>query len=113
MFPPHSHLVPTEAPDQCRRERSRGRSVELQLHRGPQWREMVGHDLPDALEINVEVSVRCDVAEPVDLAPRDISVPILELRTELRGRIGEDLEPPQDGVLDLSLLEEGARPSRT
>ena len=50
---------------------------------------MVGHDLPDALEIDVEVSVRGDVAEAVDLPPWDISMPILEFRAELRGRIGE------------------------
>jgi hypothetical protein len=57
--------------------------------------------------------VRGDVAKAVDLPPRDIRVSILELRAELDNRIHKDLEPPQDGVLNLALREEAARPSRT
>jgi hypothetical protein len=68
---------------------------------------MVRHDLPDAFEVDVEVSVRGDVAEAVDLPPRNTWVPILELRAELGGRIRKDLEPPQDRILDLSMREEG------
>jgi hypothetical protein len=37
-------------------------------------------------------------------------VPILELLAEPGGRIREDLEPPQDRILDLSLLEERRTP---
>lgn len=56
------------------------------------------------IKIDGEVRVRGDIAKAVDLPPRDISVPILELRGELGVR--EDFEPPKDRVLNLSLLEE-------
>jgi hypothetical protein len=46
---------------------------------------VVGHDLLDAFEVDVEVSVRCDLAEAVALPPRDIWVPILEVLAELGG----------------------------
>lgn len=67
---------------------------------------MVGHDLPDPLEIHVEVGVRGDVAKAVDRPPRNVGVAVLELGTELTSRIGEDLEPPPNSVLDLAVLEE-------
>jgi hypothetical protein len=74
---------------------------------------VVGHDLPDAFEVDVEVSVRCDVAEAVDLPPRDLWVPVLELLAELGGSIREDLEPPQDRVLTCRCSKKAVRPSRT
>jgi hypothetical protein len=46
---------------------------------------MVGNDLPEALKIEVEVSVRGYVAEAIDLSPRDISVRIFEFGAELSG----------------------------
>lgn len=76
---------------------------------------MVRDDFPDAFEVDVEVGVGGDVAKAVDLPPQDVWVPILELLAALGGRIREDLEPPQDRILDLSLLEETphARRGRT
>jgi hypothetical protein len=108
-----SQLVPTPVPTEAwvgAAERLRLRSVELLLHRGPQRRQVVRHDLPDAFEVDVEVSVGGDDAKAVDLPPREIWVAILELRSELGGRIRKDLKPPQDRILELSMLEEG-RPS--
>jgi hypothetical protein len=81
------------------------------LHRGPQRWQVVCHDLPDAFEVEVEVGVRGEIAEAVDLPPWDTWLPILELRAELGRRIREDLEPPRDRVLDLLLLEEGCTPA--
>jgi hypothetical protein len=52
--------------------------VELLLDSGPRWRQMFRHDLPDTLEIDVEVGVRGDVAEAADLPLRDLAMPILE-----------------------------------
>jgi hypothetical protein len=54
--------------------------------------------------------VRGDVAKAVDLPPPDLAMPILEPRAESGGRVREDLEPPQDRVLDQSMLEEHRTP---
>jgi hypothetical protein len=48
--------------------------------------------------------------DAVDLWPRDTSMPILEFQAAPGGRIRKDLEPPQDRVLDQSMLEERRTP---
>src|SRR5688572_30107535 len=67
-------------------------------------------DLPDAIDLEIEVAVSGDVSESVDRSPANLRMSRLDLRWEPVRRLGERLEPPENGILDVEIVEESISP---
>src|SRR5438128_3464713 len=103
------HGVPrVEARWPCPNSASRRPGLpELRQCRFESWK-LRPDNLPDQLDIDVEVRMDDPVAQTGDLVPRDLAVPGLELAGKAPGRLADHLEAAHDGINRLVVLHEGS-----
>ena len=67
---------------------------------------MLLDDLPNDVEMEMEVAMRSDVPKAVDRAPADLGMALLEVTRELAGSFRESLQRPENSVLDIDVAKE-------
>ena len=67
-------------------------------------------NLPDTVDLEIEIAVGCDVPEAVDRSPSDLGMPSLGLRSEPIRRFRKCLESSEDSILDVDVVDKRLTP---
>src|ERR1017187_7783444 len=73
-----------------------------------EWKEILLHDLPDALELNLRIVMDDDVAHPDYATPRNFGLVCLHRGRQFCRRLPDDRKLTNDGILGHLVFKENA-----
>src|SRR5215212_8785830 len=63
-------------------------------------------DLPDTIDLEIEITVGGDVPKPIDRSPSNLGMSLLDLGRKPIRRFSKRLQSPENSVLDVDIAKE-------